>query len=136
MPANASHPEAAEALWLVPVLALAKGLQMFAKVLPIFRQVIGLLTLLIILAEDAMGPGTGAQKKQKVIDDFKAWFFHLAGELSIPAWIVGLVTTDAILGLLIDFLVAAFNKLEDWPGLKPAAPAQAALAAGTPPLAV
>lgn len=115
MPAEVSHPQAGDALWLVPVLAIAKGLQMFAKLLPIFRQVLGLLMFLVVLAEHALGPGTGAQKKADVMANFKAGFYELAGAMSIPPWVVAIFTDDKILGFVIDVVVGLFNKLEDWP---------------------
>lgn len=94
---------------------------MFANLLPIFRQVLGILSLLIVLAEDAIGPGNGADKKAAVIKDFKNWFFNLAGGLGVPAWLVGLLTNDALLGIVIDYLVAGFNKFNS---LKVPAPAE------------
>ncbi len=132
MPASLPQPQAGDALWLVSAFAVLKGLSMFAKIVPILRKVLGLLTLLIVLAEDAIGPGNGADKKAAVIKDFKDWFTTtLAADFSVPSWLVGMLTSDALLGVVIDYLVAGFNKFNS---LKAAVPAPAEKPVFGPPV--
>ncbi len=73
---------------------------------PTILKILALLGALIVIAEDALGSGSGEQKKAKVIADLQAQLAGLAGQLGIPAWAVPVFTNAGVLGILIDSLVA------------------------------
>lgn len=76
---------------------------------PSILKILALLGSLISITEDALGPGTGEQKKAKVIADVQERLPGLAGQLAIPEWAIVLFTNAGVLGLLIDSLVAVAN---------------------------
>lgn len=84
----------------------------------LFPSVIKILSLLgsfIVIAEDAFGPGTGEQKKSKVIADIQEKLPGLASQLGIPDWAVAVFTNAGVLGFLIDALVGTINAMEGVP---------------------
>lgn len=73
---------------------------------PSVLKILALLGSLIVIAEDTLGPGTGEQKKAKVIADVQAQLPSVAGQLGIPDWTVSVFTNPGVLGVLIDSLMA------------------------------
>lgn len=88
---------------------LWKGVRAMQSFIPAIRIGLSVISLLIVLAEDALGPGTGDEKKAKVISDIKAELPNLATSLGIPSVIVGMLTNETVLGMVIDFLVGVAN---------------------------
>lgn len=79
------------------------------KLIPAVKAALAIISMFIIIAEDALGPSTGPTKRAKVIEDVKAQLPKLAAQLSMPSWLVELLTNEAVLGLLVDLLVAGAN---------------------------
>ncbi|MBO9539704.1 hypothetical protein J7643_03830 [bacterium] len=75
-------------------------------IFPSILKILSLVGSLIVIAEDALGPGTGEQKKAKVIADVQARLPGLAGQLGIPEWAIAVFTNSGVLGVLVDSLVA------------------------------
>jgi len=76
---------------------------MISNILNIVAQVIAVLTALVLAVER---PGEGAQKKAEVIAAIKAALIAAP----IPAWAKTIFTIDAVVGVIVDLLVATLNK--------------------------
>jgi hypothetical protein len=64
------------------------------------------------VAEAAIGPGNGEQKKAHAIETLKAQLPTVADDLGIPAPVLQFLLNDQVLGLLIDFAVFAANEAD------------------------
>lgn len=99
--------------YLAPILGaffvLWKGIKAMQSLIPAIKIGLSVVSLLIVLAEDALGAGTGAEKKAKVIADLKSTLPGLAESLGIPSVVVNVLTNEAVLALVIDFLVGVAN---------------------------
>lgn len=89
----------------IPMLTW-KGLTTMNLLFPSILKILSLLSSLIVIAEDTLGPGTGDQKKAKVISDVQSKLPGLAEQLGIPGWAITVFTNAGVLGILIDSLVA------------------------------
>lgn len=85
---------------------------------PSILKILALLGALISISEDAFGPGTGDQKKAKVIADVQERLPGLAAELAIPEWAIVIFTNASVLGMLIDSFVAIANTSGHFSGPK------------------
>jgi hypothetical protein len=65
------------------------------------------------VAEAAIGPGNGAEKKAHALAALKEQIPTVAADLGLPSWLVQLLLNEQTLGLLIDFAVFAENKAAD-----------------------
>lgn len=97
---------AAAATWLLPS-PLKRGLNV--NVVAIARTVLVFVGLAVVIAEDVLGPGTGPDKRAKVLADLKAQMPGALALSGVPEWLVGFLCSDAVLGLAIDMVVQAGN---------------------------
>lgn len=86
-----------------------KGFKAMQALFPSILKILALLGTLISVAEAALGPGTGEQKKARVIADLQAQLPVLASQLGVAGWLVDLFSHEGFLAFLIDSLVAAAN---------------------------
>lgn len=96
------------ALLLPSPLSLLKGRNRLS--FDVIRKLLALVGLLIVLAEDALGPGTGDQKKQRVKEDLQGQLPRLLEDSGVPPVLVALFTSDWLLDLVIESLVKAANE--------------------------
>lgn len=76
---------------------------MISNILNIVAQVIAILTALVLAVER---PGEGEQKKTEVVTAIK----EVLLVAPIPAWARAIFTIDAVVGVIVDLLVATLNK--------------------------
>lgn len=62
------------------------------------------------VAEDALGPGTGEQKKAAVIEQLVTDLPGVFAALGVPSPFAGLLVNEAVLGFLVDLVVRAANQ--------------------------
>lgn len=95
------------ALLIPSPLALLKGARV--SIIPAIKAIIAIVSVSVIVAEDVLGPGTGAEKKAAVIKDIQEKLPGLAEQLQIPGWVVTLLTSEGVLGFVIDIVVSGAN---------------------------
>lgn len=79
------------------------------QLIPAIRIALGLVGLAIVLAEDAMGAGTGAEKKAAAIAHVQAQLPGLVASAGLPGFVAQLLGSEAVLSVVIDLLVSAAN---------------------------
>ena len=83
-----------------------KGFKAMQALFPSILKILALLGTFISVAEAALGPGTGEQKKAKVIADLQGQLPGLARQLGVADWLVDIFSHEGFLAFLIDSLVA------------------------------
>lgn len=105
-----------QAWWMALLAALSgpsiprliwKGWKFMQAIFPIILKIFAVLTSLILIAEDAIGPGSGAEKKAKVIADVQDKLPKLSADLGLPPWVVSVFGNEAFLSIIIDALVGS-----------------------------
>lgn len=81
-----------------------KGIPM----LSILKTVASVVAMLIALVQVVEVPGHGEEKKGLVVDAFK----QVLLELTLPKWLAAIFSSDKIVGILVDLIVWACNKIE------------------------
>lgn len=72
-------------------------------------QLLGVIVMLIQLAEMSLGSGNGEQKKAMV----QQLLTQLLAVSWLPPWIVPIVGNPLIQGIVVDFIVSMLNRLKE-----------------------
>lgn len=91
---------------------LKERLVMFQNPLLLLQALGAAAALSVAVAEDALGPGTGPEKRARVIADLREQLPALVASLGLPAALAGVFASEFLLGLLVDGVVAAANQLK------------------------